>query len=66
VNFGPRWSRDFAVTISRRSERAFTAAGVEPSKLNGRRVRVRGFIDVRGGPRIYAARPEQIEIIAPK
>jgi len=65
VNFGRRWSRDFAVTISRskRSQRAFAAAGLEPKALSGRRIRVRGWIEVRGGPRIYAARPEQIEIL---
>jgi len=62
VNFGRRWSTDFTVTILKRNERSFTAAGLEPKKLAGRRVRVRGFIEERGGPWIEAARPEQIEI----
>ena len=35
------------------------AAGLEPKKLAGRRVRVRGWIEERGGPWIEAARPEQ-------
>lgn len=65
VNFGRRWSRDFTVTISKRRERSFAAAGVAPNKLSGRRIRVRGFVEVRGGPRVYAARPEQIEILRP-
>ena len=61
VNFGRRWSKDFTVTILKRNARNFTAAGLEPSKLAGRRVRVRGFIEARGGPWIEASRPEQIE-----
>jgi endonuclease YncB( thermonuclease family) len=62
VNFGRRWTTDFTVTILKRNERNFTAAGVEPKKLAGRRVRVRGWIEHRGGPWIEAARPEQIEL----
>ena len=61
VNFGRRWSTDFTVTILKRNVRNFTAAGLEPKTLAGRRVRVRGWIEERGGPWIEAARPEQIE-----
>ena len=63
VNFGRRWTRDFTVTILRRLSRAFVAAGVEPKKLEGRRIRVRGWIEQRGGPIIAAEAPEQIEIL---
>ena len=63
VNFGRRWSEDFTVTIAKRSERVFTAAGLEPKRLAGRRVRVRGWIEERGGPWIEATRPEQIELV---
>ena len=62
VNFGRRWSVDFAVTILKRNERTFTAAGLEPNKLTGREVRVRGWIEERGGPRVEATSPEQIEV----
>ena len=65
VNFGRRWSEDFTVTIRKRNERSFTAAGLDLKRLAGRRVRVRGWIEERGGKRgspwIEAARPEQIE-----
>jgi endonuclease YncB( thermonuclease family) len=61
VNFGRRWTEDFTVTILKRNERSFTAAGLEPTKLAGRHIRVRGWIEERGGPWIEAARPEQIE-----
>jgi endonuclease YncB( thermonuclease family) len=62
MNFGRRWTRDFAVTIAKRQERQFAAAGIEPKKLEGRQVRVRGWIEERGGPRVEASRPEQIEV----
>jgi endonuclease YncB( thermonuclease family) len=63
VNFGRRWSEDFTVTIAKRNERTFSAAGLEPKSLSGQRVRVRGWIEERGGPWVDAARPEQIEVL---
>jgi len=63
VNFGRRFTRDFSVTILRRLRGAFTAAGVEPSALQGRRIRVRGFLEFRRGPIMDVAAPEQIEFI---
>lgn len=62
VNFGRHWATDFTVTILKRNVRSFLAAGVEPKKLAGRRVLVRGWIEERGGPWIEASRPEQIEL----
>jgi len=64
VNFGQRWSEDFTVTILKRNERQFTAAGLAVRSLAGRRVLVRGWIEQRGGPWIAATGPEQIEVIA--
>ena len=63
VNFGRRWTRDFTVTILKRQQRTFAAAGVEPKRLEGRRIRVRGWIEQRGGPIVAAEAPEQIEMI---
>jgi endonuclease YncB( thermonuclease family) len=62
LNFGRRWSEDFTVTILKRNERTFSAGGIEPKKLEDRRVMVRGWIEERGGPWIDATHPEQIEI----
>jgi endonuclease YncB( thermonuclease family) len=66
VNFGRRWSQALTVTISKRQERIFSGAGREPRALENRFVRVRGWIEVRNGPRIEASRPEQIELVAAK
>jgi endonuclease YncB( thermonuclease family) len=62
VNFGRRWSEALTVTILKRHERMFAAAGIEPKSLEGRIVRVRGIVDVRTGPVIEATQPQQIEI----
>jgi endonuclease YncB( thermonuclease family) len=62
MNFGRRWSQALTVTIGKRREAIFTAAGLDPKRLGNRRVRVRGWIEERNGPRIEATRPEQIEI----
>jgi endonuclease YncB( thermonuclease family) len=74
VNFGRRWSRDFSVTIRKRNQRNFAAAGVDLKRLAGRRVRVRGWIEAHDGdqsgaasgswhaPWIEAARPVQLEL----
>jgi endonuclease YncB( thermonuclease family) len=62
VNFGRRWSEDFTLTIPKRLERRFAAAGIPPRALTGRSLRVRGIVEERGGPWIEAVRPDQIEI----
>jgi endonuclease YncB( thermonuclease family) len=62
INFGRHWSQALTVTILKRHERMFVAAGLEPKKLVNMRVRVRGWLEERNGPRIEASRPDQIEI----
>ncbi|HKA57489.1 MAG TPA: thermonuclease family protein [Gemmatimonadales bacterium] len=63
INFGRRWAEALTITISKRDVSAFAAAGVVPKRLETRRVRTRGWIEERSGPRIEATRPEQIEIV---
>jgi hypothetical protein len=63
LNFGRNWTRDFAVTISRGMMPAFEAAGLAPKSLENKRIRVRGFVEARGGPRIEALRVGQIEML---
>jgi hypothetical protein len=63
VNFGRPWTRDFSVIILRRFGRAFAAAGLEPTSLAGRRIRVRGWVEQRGGPITATQAPEQIELL---
>jgi endonuclease YncB( thermonuclease family) len=63
LNFGRNWTRDFAVTIPRRVLPAFEAAGIALKSLENRRIRVRGWVEARGGPRIEVLRVGQIELL---
>lgn len=63
LNFGDNWRRDFTVTLLPEDQRRFEAAGIDPLQLEGRRVRVRGWLRWRNGPMIRATHPEQIELL---
>jgi endonuclease YncB( thermonuclease family) len=63
LNFGRNWTQDFAVTISRRIVPAFEAAGVVLKSFENRLIRVRGWVENRGGPRIEVLRVGQIEVV---
>jgi endonuclease YncB( thermonuclease family) len=63
LNFGRNRTRGFAVTISRRMMAAFAAAGLVPKSLENRRIRVRGWVEARQGPRIEVLRVGQIEML---
>lgn len=63
VNFGRRWIEGFAVVVPARAVSAFEAAGLGLKGLQERQLRVRGYLMRRGGPRIEALRPDQIEVV---
>ena len=65
LNFGPDWRTDFTVAIARKHRRRFRRAGIDIDTLDGRRVRVRGWLAWRNGPMIEATHPEQLEVIEP-
>lgn len=66
LNFGRNWTQDFAVTISRRLIPAFDAAGLSPKSLENHRIRVRGYVWSRGGPRIELLRVGQLQVLGMK
>ena len=63
LNFGRNWTRDFAVTIPRRALANLAAAGLEPKALEYKRIRVRGVVEARTGPRIEVVLAGQIELL---
>jgi len=63
LNFGRSWTRGFAVTISRRVNTALEATGFAVKSLENRRIRVRGWVEARGGPRIEVFRVGQVELL---
>jgi len=64
LNFGDDWKTDFTVTIGAPARRMFREAGTDPLSLEGKRIRVRGWLKRYNGPMIEATHPEQIEVVA--
>jgi endonuclease YncB( thermonuclease family) len=66
VNFGANWRTDFTISIRRRDLGAFRRAfGRRLKRLEGKKVRVRGWLRLRNGPMIEATHREQIEVLEP-
>lgn len=63
LNFGDDWRTDFTVSIGAMGRRLFPETALTPGSLEGRRIRVRGWVQSRNGPMIEASHPEQIEFI---
>ena len=63
LNFGADWKTDFTLVLNEDALRLFEAAGLDPEDFEGRRVRVRGWIESFNGPTIEITHPEQIEVI---
>ena len=64
LNFGRYYKEDFTAVIEAGSLRLFTSDGLDPLQLGGALVRVRGWVELRDGPRIAITHPEQIEVLA--
>lgn len=65
LNYGDDWREDFTVTIAPEHVDAFVEAGVPPSALEGRTIRVRGRLYDYNGPAMDAVHPGQIELLDP-
>ena len=63
LNFGEDWRQDFTVSLRREARRQLASAGLQTKSLEGRIVRVRGWIVRRGGPLIELSHPAEIELI---
>ncbi|WP_162180441.1 thermonuclease family protein [Methylocapsa aurea] len=62
--FGPRRGWHFSVTILQRNIKIFDAAGFNLAGLAGHTLRVRGLLDMRFGPQIEIANPDEIEVVS--
>jgi endonuclease YncB( thermonuclease family) len=63
LDFGATWSTDLTAVVSGRDRQRFEAAGLDPLKLKGRKVRLRGWVERWNGPLIRLTHPEQIEVL---
>ncbi len=64
LNFGRYWKEDFTAVIDASAIRMFGDLGLDPVRLEGALVRIRGWLDNYDGPRIEVTHPEQIEVLA--
>ncbi len=63
LDFGKVWKQDFTVMIDKKAQGLFAAIGIDPMRLGGRTIRVRGWVEMRNGPLIVVTQPEQIEVL---
>lgn len=63
LNFGQDWRKDFTVSIPSNSLQGFNKGNMNPLDLNGKKIRVRGWIGSYNGPYIDIDHPEAIEIL---
>lgn len=66
INFGQNWRNDFTVAIDPDHRRSFFDRGLDPLSLNGKEIRVRGWIEDYNGPYIEIDHPERIEVLGNK
>lgn len=62
LNFAEDWRRDFTIVVPRQALKSFRDAGVDLPAVEGRTVRVRGWIKSLNGPSVDLTHPEQIEV----
>jgi micrococcal nuclease len=63
LNFGRSWKQDVTAVIDRAAMKLFVASGLDPLRLQGALVRIRGWVDDLDGPRFEITHPEQIEVL---
>lgn len=63
LNFGEDWKEDFTARVDPADRRALLADGFAAKSFEGRRVRVRGWIERRAGPAIQIQDTGQIELL---
>lgn len=63
LNFGPDWRTDFTAAIAAHDLHLFRKAGQDPLDLEGKIVRVRGWVIRDAGPMITLTHPSQMQIL---
>lgn len=63
LNFGSDYKTDFTVAVSKKNAKKFAKQGFEPLTLEGAKVRVRGWIELRNGPIIWLSDLKRLEVL---
>ncbi|MBL1419636.1 MAG: thermonuclease family protein [Alphaproteobacteria bacterium] len=62
-NFGQNYRTDFTINVPKRHRMAFAQSNLDFKNMVGKTIRVRGWLEKRGGPMIEATHPEQLEFL---
>lgn len=62
LNFGDDWRSDFTISLAAEDVAAWADPTIAPEALDGKLVRVRGYVTERGGPLIVVDHRAQLEI----
>jgi micrococcal nuclease len=63
LNFGDDWRSDFTVAVAPAALKLCRSAGLDPTTLSGKSLRVRGWVKSQNGALIDLTHPEQIEVL---
>jgi hypothetical protein len=63
LNFGPDWRTHFTITLDPKTARLFVREGLDLPTLEGRRIRVRGWLAWRNGLKVEVTYQEQVEML---
>jgi len=63
LNFGANYKTDFTIVIPKKARKSFKAQGFDPLTLEGARVRVRGWVELKNGPMMWLDHPQRLEIV---
>ena len=63
INFGADYRTDFTVTVAPSDMKLFRAERFDVKALAGKRIRVRGWVELYNGPEIVIATPAAIEML---
>ena len=63
INFTRDWKSDFTIRIKKEHRIEFSRSGMNPLKLGGKTIRIRGYVEDYNGPMMTATHPSQIEVL---
>lgn len=66
LNFGPDWKTDFTIGLDSAARRALMKKEIDPLQLQGKLIRVRGWVEDYNGPFIRLDDISKLEFIAEK
>lgn len=63
VNFGANYKTDFTIVVPKKARKRFKKDGFDPLTLEGARVRVRGWVELKNGPMMWLDHPQRLEVL---